>query len=440
MDPQVLNGGAMPFPQVANHIADDPTPKDQAIYVPSVTPGFAKKVFAGTWPRTLPADITPRDLNFLDPTNDLLRISHVMSSAGQALNQSAPCIISQRDRTKTLLVADSGGYQVASGRLTIRGDGDRQRILGWLEQHADVAMTLDVPTGPVLSAPGMYRYATSADCLAATVEHLGYFQSHRTPGKVRFLNVLQGNDQTEADVWYDTVKDFEFEGWAFAGLLRKDFFQLCRRLIIMADEKMLEERDWIHVLGTNELDVAVLLTTVQRALNRNVNERLRISYDTSSPFRMLAFNQIYTLPNFSASGMTMGTASAPDAAKYFDCAIRWPWPSPIGDQMTMGDFCVPGSRRNSFYRDAVSDALAAHHNLGALCWGVSTANRMFDAESFTHDHNFAMPTGAAAEAIEAIFKEGTMSALNRYESTFARLPHTGNYNSGEDSRDIQDVF
>ena len=106
----------------------------------------------------------------------------------------------------------------------------------------------------------------------------------------------------------------------------------------------------------------------------------------------------------------------------------------------MGDFCVPGSRRNNFYRDEVSDALWAHHNLGALCWGIATANRVFDAEGFTHDHNFAMPTGAAAEAIEAIFKEGTMSALNRYQSTFDRLPHTGNYSSGEDSRDIGDLF
>jgi hypothetical protein len=146
--------GQTPFyPQVANHIENDPTPKDQAIYVPSVSPTYAMDVYARNWKRPLPAGVQPEDLNFLDPKNRLFRISNAMSSAGQALYQPHPCIITERDRDSTIVIGDSDGYQIASGGLRITGDRDRFQILRWLETNADIAMTLDVPTGPCLK-PG----------------------------------------------------------------------------------------------------------------------------------------------------------------------------------------------------------------------------------------------------------------------------------------------
>lgn len=433
MDVFFHEGEAMPYPQVSNHIVNDPTPKDQAIYVPSISPGFAMAVQKGEWPRTLPNGLAPADLNFLDPANKLLHLSHAMSSAGQALSQTKPCMITARDRTNTLIIGDSGGYQIASGRLTINGDDDRMRILRWLEDTADVAMTLDVPTGPVLSNPFLYRYKSSADCLTDTLDHLQFFETNRKNRHTRFLNVLQGNTPAEADTWYDAVKVFEFEGWAFAGVLRHNFYELCRRILIMADEGQLEGKSWIHVLGTCELDTAVLLTALQRAINRHINPDMRISYDTSSPFRMLAFNSAYTLPQFSAAGMTMGAKSAPDDPCFIGSKVRWPWPSPIGDRMIMSDFCVPGQRHTRRYRDQLSETLAAHHNLGALCWGIATANRVFDAECLNHDHTIALPVGAAAEAIGKVFQEGTMQTLSSFAGTFAGLRHGKlPYNGDED--------
>src|SRR6185437_742573 len=100
-------------------IQNDITPADQAIYVPAITKGYAQDVW--TWiqcgpPRALPAGVSPQDLNFLDPANNLFRISHALTSAGLALTQSRDrdCIISKRSRKDTKIIADSGGYQVAS--------------------------------------------------------------------------------------------------------------------------------------------------------------------------------------------------------------------------------------------------------------------------------------------------------------------------------------
>ena len=284
MDDQRYDFAQFPYPAPTNHIVTDPTPKDQAIYVPSVSPNYATLVHEKNWQRDLPKGIAAGDLNFLDPTNKLFRISHAMSSAGQALNQTRDCIITKRHRGHTLVIGDSGGYQIARDPTIIKDNSDRLKTLRWLEANADVAMTLDVPTGPLLKAG--YRFRSFQECLDVTVYNLKFFTTHRQNHDIRFLNVLQGNDQAQADAWYDAVKLYPMEGWAFGGILRHNIYQLCRRIIIMRkDEKIQNNRAWIHVLGTNELETAVLLTALQRSINTHINDDLRISYDTSSPVR-----------------------------------------------------------------------------------------------------------------------------------------------------------
>jgi hypothetical protein len=241
------NGPSGFYPAPTNHIVDDLTPLDQAVYIPSVSPSYAMAAYNQKWKRALPEGVEDGDLNFLDPNNKLFRISHVMSSAGQALLQNRRCIIQERDRSATMLICDSGGYQIATRRLTINGDADRLAILRWLERHANWAMTLDVPTGPV--GDPRYHYKSVKDCLTDTVYNLEFFQKNRKSSEVGFLNVLQGNTTQQSDEWFRAVKGFDFEGWAFAGKLRHNFFNLCRRIIHMADQKLLDGRDWIHVLA-----------------------------------------------------------------------------------------------------------------------------------------------------------------------------------------------
>ena len=55
------------------------------------------------------------------------------------------------------------------------------------------------------------------------------------------MNVLQGNTVQETDVWYDEVKWYDFEGWAFAGKFRHNMWALCRRIIIMMDDGQIEK-------------------------------------------------------------------------------------------------------------------------------------------------------------------------------------------------------
>jgi hypothetical protein len=412
------------YPAPENHIANDPTPKDQAIYVPSVSPGFATDVYAQNWKRELPKGVGSGDLNFLDTNNKLMGISHALTSAGQSMNQRKPCIINQRDRNATLIIGDSGGYQISTGRMHINGNQDRLNILRWLEETCDLAMTLDVPTGSRKKPGSKYYGKSNADCLKDTIEHLDFFQEHRVPGKIRWLNVLQGNNVRDSDDWYAAVKHYDFEGWAFAGYLRHDFFHFCRRLLEMCDDNLLQNKSWIHVLGTNELEAAILLTAFQRAINRHINPNLRISYDTSTPFRNLAWNNMFTLPTFDANTMTLPTRKAPDGLEFVGSQVKWPWPSALGNHMVMGDFCVPPGPNGQRYRDTQSNHYFAYHNVSALTWSIATANRVFDAENINHEHTIAKPVGAAVEAIENIFASGgSRQVLNKYHVTFNNLRH-----------------
>ncbi|WP_189543010.1 hypothetical protein [Novosphingobium arvoryzae] len=101
----------------------------------------------------------------------------------------------------------------------------------------------------------------------------------------------------------------------------------------------------------------------------------------------------------------------------------------------MGDFCVPGHRHTRHYRDLLSETLAAHHNLGALCWAIATANRFFDIATIDNKFQYGRPEGSAVEVIDEIFKSGQMATLERYKNTtFDRLRHSQTFDDGDSGR------
>lgn len=306
-----------------------------------------------------------------------------------------------------------------------------------MERHADYAMTLDVPTGPVVKRGSNCRYASTKDCLDETLDHLAFFRAQRRSPDLKLLNVLQGNDPDEADAWYDAVKQFEFEGWAIAGLMRHNMYEVCRRVLVMARENQLQNKHWIHVLGTCELETAVLLTALQRSINRYINPNLRISFDTSSPFLILSMKDAYTIPAFGDS-MTLPQRKVPNAIEYIGSQLKWPWPSLLGDRMLLGDFCVKTKVTAHSYHDMLSNHMLAHHNLAALCYAINLANRVFDAETVSRCHTIATHVGAGVEAIDIVLKSDSEFTLRSYEETFAALPNGKIYDTGEEQRTFFD--
>jgi hypothetical protein len=359
---------------------------DMAVYLPSISAIYAKIVsmpeykIRDSMPKGLPLGL--EDLNFLNPKNNLYYYPAALYSAGHAIldvdcSNEQESMIQKRDRKNTIMIGDSGGFQVATGVLkwpweqknktNDEWNSDkndiRLTILRWLEATSDYAMPLDFPTyglvkfglDPVTGEslhPGM---KTFNDCLTQSLENHHFFIKHRKEGATKFMNVLQGRNQEEGDIWWEAVKDLPFETWSFSNVQASNFNINLRRLIIMRDNGYLENREWLHYLGNGKIKAGCALTTLQRSLRQYVDPNLTLSYDAASPFVMSSRGQGYEGYELSNRNMGFkGGSFVDDKSLKGNKELFNDWiartskntkflkRTNVGDRITVGDICVRG--------------------------------------------------------------------------------------------------
>jgi len=343
-------------------------------------------------------------LNFINPDEGYFTYPTALYSAGHACldmdkvaDRDSMCV--NRDRKFSTIVGDSGGYQLGKGIIKFdwkdfegnKANAVRSNILNWLELTADWSMTLDVPSWAAddLNSPktGLTSFK---DCLDGTVYNNKFFQKNRL-GQTKFLNVLQGDDWESACTWYDAVKDFEFEGWAMGGINMCDMEVMLKRLIIMRDEKKLDGKDWMHVLGTSQLDWACFLTQVQRQVRKHINENFTISFDSASAFLSTANGLVYTHNLFTPKRWSYIMEKAPDDKRLKGSDIPFPFKSAIGERLEMKDICWYGegdlnknNKEGKTSWDSFSYTLMMAHNVYNHIRAVQIANDMNDIERLKH--------------------------------------------------------
>lgn len=297
--------------------------ENRAIYLPAISKGFASFAVNGELAGSdLP--FKAQDLNFLDPNNKFFHYPYALYSAGQSNTATAPAIdmVSQRDRSATLVLGDSGGYQVS----TKKGYFSQALVLRnmrWMEAIADYSMVLDFPTGGIgpgnmtdhvtrLNLNGELSKLAQANglgldynaCLEQTKLNNDDFVANHAPGATAFLNVLQGRSEKESKYWYEAVKHYPFAGWSFAGHHQNRFSLMLARMIDMRDDNLLASIQWVHVLGVSTLPIGILLTTVQRTIRQHYNPNFQMSFDTASPFLMGANRQMVAAATMDERGWT----------------------------------------------------------------------------------------------------------------------------------------
>ena len=343
-------------------------------------------------------------LNFINPDEGYFTYPTALYSAGHACldmdkvnDRDSMCV--NRDRKFSTIVGDSGGYQIGKGVIKFdwkdfegnKANAVRSNILNWLELTSDWAMTLDVPSWAAddLNSPktGLNSFQ---DTLDGTIYNNKFFQKNRL-GQTKFLNVLQGDDWETAQIWYDQVKNFEFEGWAMGGINMCDMEVMLRRLIIMRDEKKLEGKDWMHVLGTSQLDWACFLTQVQRQVRKHINNNFTMSFDSASAFLSTANGLVYTHNLFTPKRWSYIMEKAPDDKKMKGLDIPFPFKSAIGDRLKMKDVCWYGEgdlnkngKEGATAWDSFSYCLMMGHNVYNHIRAVQIANDMNDIEMIKH--------------------------------------------------------
>jgi len=346
-----------------------PLQQDSAVYLPAISSFYSTYIAKQRLEEFVPTDRIPKGfdrgiegMNFLNPEEGYFTYKYGLYSAGHAqldLNKSLvqESMIQQRDRSNTMILGDSGGYQIGKGILKfdwLNFDGPsanktRQTILEWLELTADWSMMLDVPSWACNPINRQKTGLTSfEDCLEKTRFNNDYFLQNRL-GQTKWLNVLQGDDWDTAEKWYNGVKEFsdptgpyagkEAEGWAFGGVNMCKMDITLKRLMIMRDENMLEGKNWIHFLGTAQLDWSCYLTSIQRQIRKHINPELTISFDCASPFIATAHGLVYTNAQHTTKRWGVNMDKAIDNKALAGSKIPFPFESEIGRRLTVGDIC-----------------------------------------------------------------------------------------------------
>lgn len=346
-------------------------------------------------------------------------------------------MIHERDRSRTTLIGDSSGFQVAKGTGHFKnvdwndfagpgGDQIRAAILEWLESTADWSMTFDVPA---LSAEPPFNAKTGLssfqDTLDYTLLNLEYFVQNRTPGRTRFLNVLSGSTSVNSRTWYDAVTPYSdpqwvaqqghsaqcaMEGYAFAGINRMHMKTALQRVVDLARDGLLENKDWIHFLGIGRLDWACYLTAIQRRLRQHYNPNITISFDAASPFVAAAKGLIYTHNIFTPRRWGYNMNHCVDDRNLKNSTLPMPYGSPITEHLTVGDICrlgpgeanAQGKVGNTSW-DTMSYLLIMAHSVYNHIYSVQEANRLVDCEIATlspqlrHHSNWTKTKRTSAE-------------------------------------------
>jgi hypothetical protein len=257
-------------------------------------------------------------LNYLDPDRGAFYYDHCLYSAGHAnLDLTKPDetedMFRNRNRATSWVLGDSGGFQIGKGVWPAdwkdpncpKAALKRKQVLTWMDSLMDYGMGLDIPAWVARSPAG--RVATGIntynEAVQGTFINNEYFINNRN-GNCKFLNVLQGENHTDAEGWYHHMKKYSdpkqygdraFNGWGMGGQNMCDIHLVLKRLVALRFDGLLEKghQDWMHFLGTSKLEWAVLLTDIQRAIRKYHNDQFTISFDCASPFLATANGQIY---------------------------------------------------------------------------------------------------------------------------------------------------
>ena len=436
---------------------------DYAVFLPAISGFYA--TFVGKQrnepyvdPARFPAGLSDMEqMNWLNSQKALFPYRWSLYSGGHAnldLNKQDWSEDMVRNREPgTFMLGDSGGFQIAKGLWEgdwkansgcLKAEKKRAAVLTWLDTLMDYGMGLDIPTWVIhdQKASDACQIKTLDQAVAATKFNNEYFIRHRKGkdnGGAKFLNVLQGDNHTSAEEWYQQMKDFcdpvkypgrHFDGWGMGGQNMCDVHLILRRLIALKYDGLLQPgvHDWMHFLGTSKLEWAVLLTVIQRAVRKYVNPSFTISFDCASPFLATANGQVYyqidTTHNqkwsYRMSPIVDDKKYATDTRPYGQAAVAEGWvpcfdESPISSMLTLKDVCIykPGDvnkngKEGKTSWDSFSYALLMGHNVWTHIAAVQQANRDFDAGTWPYMMWYEHGDHAKfADIVEAIFAAPT---------------------------------
>jgi len=185
----------------------------------------------------------------------------------------------------SIVLGDSGGYQLATNVLKY-SDKIVSEIFEWLENNTNYALNIDFPP---YGKEGNHCDDNFKKKLEISLKNFEFFYKNKM-GKTKFLNVLQGRSIKHLKLWWQGIKDFDFEGGLAIGSVGRQpvynsllsfFFLKERGLFKKYANRKDKEVKLLHFLGLTTIDTLMYIYYLQKKLNEN-NINLTISFDSSS--------------------------------------------------------------------------------------------------------------------------------------------------------------
>ena len=441
-------------------------------------------------------------LNYLNAKEGAFTYKWTLYSAGHADLDTTKIVpkedmVRNRDRENTWLLGDSGGFQIGKG--VWEGDWKdpncpkaqkkRDGVLRWMDAYMDYGMILDIPAWVARSPAGAKAtgISTYQEAVEATRINNDYWMKHRT-GACKFLNVLQGENHTDAEDWYQQMKDYcdpvkypdnHFNGWSMGGQNMCDVHLVLKRIVALHYDGLLQSgvHDVMHFLGTSKLEWATLLTDVQRAIRKYYNPTMMLTFDCASPFLATANGQIYVQNETPDRGKwTYRMVPSVDQLKYatdtrgFRDAVLQDGifenfeDSPLTDGLLINDICTyaPGDtnkiggikvakggveldkegnpvldakgnpvirKRDSTSWDSFSYAIQMGHNVWSHINAVQEANRQYDQGIIPkmlvqEQFDRVLFRDVVEEIFSKTTREESLATIEKYSKFWMAIPGT----------------
>jgi hypothetical protein len=187
------------------------------------------------------------------------------------------------------------------------------------------------------------------------------------------------------------------------------------------DNAFAKGQDWMHVLGVSQPTWAVLLTAIQRGIRKNCkNPNIRVSYDSASPFQAGGrYQNVVRYPKFTKdfSSWTMTMHEAPVNPIYANVKddLHFPYPSPLGDLLTLKHLNVRGGEFQKGAYDTVSNHLLTNHNVWVYVRSFLEANELTFMHSSEADKAVPQKLLDTCAFIEDIFTHENWQAKLKKE-------------------------
>lgn len=423
--------------------------EDYAAYTPSMQINSAERI-VGTNDKLreggLPATLNAHDFNYLQPHNRFWHYKWVLATAGHFKDKTKPNAILNRG-AQSFAVLDSSGFQLGVGTMKEivpwrgfahdpalimrlwRQHDVKMKIIRWLCNNADVALTIDIPIWSRTKKDSPFRNLTSTELTQLSVENLKLICNVR--GRFRpckFINVIQGETVDEEQAWFDAVKSFPLEGWSLAGHVGQmgGIGRVLRRILLLRDEKLLDPpRDHLHILRLSRVRWSPVVTAIQKAVRETVNPNFTITYDSSSPYISVGKAVTYASLNtfgpdllrewsISSSSFPLGYGYANEATPRplntaWGVHIPKPLLSPIAQHLTLQD--INFKRHGNAVRtlDGFGDEFLTNHNVWVYVMSTILANEAVYGAEPTAPQMMMDAVGAVDEIFRASDWKGALS-------------------------------